>query len=68
MKSSKPRPAAQGQVDEDRHGQSASSWNEVKRQAVQAVSRQVPPDADARKAFGFMPLKMKGATIRWRGL
>lgn len=68
MKSSKPRPAAQDQVVEDPRGQSASSWNEAKRQAVQAASWQAPPYADARKALGFMPLKMKGAAIRWRGL
>lgn len=68
MKSSERRPAPQDPVNENRHGQSASSWNEVKRNAVQAASRQVPPDADARKALGFMLLQMKGAAIRWRGL
>jgi hypothetical protein len=68
MKSFKPSPAARDQVDENRHEQSASAWNEAKRHAVQAVNRQVPPDADARKALRFMHLKLKGAAIRWRGL
>jgi len=45
-----------------------SSWNESKRQAVDAASDKVPPSADARQAMGFMPMKMKGAVIRWRGL
>jgi hypothetical protein len=53
---------------EDQPGKSSSAWHEVKQQAVQAAARQVPSDADAREALGFMPLKMKGATIRWRGL
>lgn len=68
MKSYKARPVAQGQGKVDRLEKSSSSWNEVKRQAVQAAGRQVPPNADARQALGFMPLKMKGANIRWRGL
>lgn len=43
-------------------------WGESKQQAVLAAARQVPPDVDAREALGFMPLQMKGASIRWRGL
>lgn len=58
----------QSQLIEDRLGRSASSWSESKRQAVEAANRQVSPAADAREALGFMPLQMKGAAIRWRGL
>ena len=68
MKSSKIHLAAQSQVIQDQPGRSASSWNESKQLAVQAVARQLQPDADARQALGFMPLEMKGAAIRWRGL
>lgn len=44
------------------------SLGDVKRQAVQAVAtRQGAQVADARQAFGFMPMEVKGAAIRWRG-
>lgn len=33
-----------------------------------AASRHVDPKADARQAFGFMPMALKGSKIRWRGL
>ena len=33
-----------------------------------AANRQPDPKVDARVAFGFMPMSMKGAAIRWRGL
>jgi len=68
MAYSKARSVEQGHVDENRRVEPMSSWNESKRQAVDAASRQVPPSADARQAMGFMPMKMKGAAIRWRGL
>jgi len=56
--------------DADRqHGEVArSSLRELKHKAVMAASRHVDPKADAREAFGFMPMSMKGAAIRWRGL
>jgi len=54
--------------DDNRQEPLAPSWSESKQQAVHAAARQVRPDADARQALGFMPLKMKGAAIRWRGL
>jgi hypothetical protein len=68
MKPSNAHPSAQNQVVGDRREQPAPSWSESKRQAVEAACRQVAPDADARQAMGFMPMKMKGAAIRWRGL
>lgn len=44
------------------------SLGDVKRQAVQAAAnRQAAQVVDARQAFGFMPMEMKGAAIRWRG-
>lgn len=45
-----------------------TSLCDIKRNAVMAVGQHVDPKADAREAFGFMPMSMKGATIRWRGL
>lgn len=54
--------------DENRKGPLAPSWIESKQQAVRVAAQEVSPDADARQALGFMPLKMKGAAIRWRGL
>lgn len=49
-------------------GGAAHSLGEFKRQVVQAASRRAGPEVDARQAFGFMPMAMKGAVIRWRGL
>ena len=40
----------------------------AKQQAVLTSSRRVPPDVDARSAFGVMPLELKDVSIRWRGL
>jgi hypothetical protein len=60
--------AVQSPAVGDRREQPSPSWSESKRQAVEAACRQVAPDADARQAMGFMPMKMKGAAIRWRGL
>jgi hypothetical protein len=56
-------------ADADRqHGEAArSSLRELKQKAVMAASRYADPKADAREAFGFMPMSMKGASIRWRG-
>lgn len=39
-----------------------------KNQTHQACNTHTPVDIDARKAFGFMPMSMKGIAIRWRGL
>jgi len=61
-------PGQRHHSDDHRSGQLAPSWGESKQQAVQAAARQVKPDVDARQALGFMPLEMKGAAIRWRGL
>ena len=44
------------------------SLSDIKRNAVMAASQQVDPSVDAREAFGFMPMSLKGAAIRWRGL
>jgi hypothetical protein len=61
-------PGQRRRSDTHRSDQLAPSWGESKQQAVQAAARQVKPDVDARQALGFMPMEMKGAAIRWRGL
>lgn len=68
MNAPKSRPAARGRSDGSRRGPRVVSWSEAKQQAVLAAASQVQPDADAREVLGFMPLQMKGAAIRWRGL
>lgn len=45
-----------------------SSFRAQKQKAVIAAARDVDPKADARQAFGFMPVALKGSHIRWRGL
>lgn len=45
-----------------------ASWAAEKSNLVQAAGRAVPPGADARVAFGFAPMSLKGAAYRWRGL
>ena len=39
-----------------------------KNQIQETCDDQASAIVDARQAFGFMPMCMKGATIRWRGL
>lgn len=68
MKSYRAKKPAQGQASQDQPAKAATTWHEVKQQAVQAAAREVPPEADARQTLGFMPMKLKGAGIRWRGL
>ncbi len=46
----------------------ASAWAEEKSQAVKAAARAHPPSVDAREAFGFAPMSLKGAAYRWRGI
>ena len=45
-----------------------ASWAAEKSSLVNAAGRAVPPGADARVAFGFAPMSLKGAAYRWRGL
>jgi hypothetical protein len=46
----------------------AESWAAKKSNLVQAAGRAVPPGTDARVAFGFAPMSLKGAAYHWRGL
>ena len=68
MNAPKSRLAARGRSDVSRRGPRVVSWSEAKQQAVLAAANQVQPEADVTEALGFMPLQMKGAAIRWRGL
>ena len=68
MKPSSANSSKQGHAAEHRQEQPAPSWGKAKRQAVDAASSRVSASADARQAVGFMPLNLKGAAIRWRGL
>lgn len=68
MKSSGAHSSKQSRAAEQRRQKPAPSWDEEKRQAVDAASNGVSASADARQAVGFMPMNLKGAAIRWRGL
>lgn len=52
----------------NRRAGQAKSWAAEKSSLVQAAGLAVPPGADARVAFGFAPMSLKGAAYRWRGL
>ena len=43
------------------------TWAEEKSQAVKSAARAHQPSVDARKAFGFAPMSLKGADYSWPG-
>jgi hypothetical protein len=55
-------------IAESQRGKMASAWAEEKRQAVKVPARAASPSVDAREAFGFAPMSLKGAAYRWRGV